>query len=193
MLRQTRPIVVCGQSVAFSLASSQRQLPTRWGPIHPARPHETRSHSFEMSAKYSASKIKGTEHDGTHVSGRHPTDESYKSFIDKLGQLAGSSLAGNPKCISCDRLTESPGRVFLLTMDDRRQLIAKIPNPISGLAFYTTASEVATMKFCTSCCLYVLFSYMFNCTANMGASLSSAFVHKSSCSGSLCLEPRINK
>lgn len=38
-------------------------------------------------------------------------------------------------------------KAFLMTMDDRQQIVAKIPNPNAGLPHYTTASEVATMDF----------------------------------------------
>jgi hypothetical protein len=35
-------------------------------------------------------------------------------------------------------------KVFVLTMDNRREVVVKVPNPNAGPAFYTTASEVAT-------------------------------------------------
>ena len=38
-------------------------------------------------------------------------------------------------------------KAFLLTFDDQSQLVAKLPNPNAGPAFFTTASEVATMDF----------------------------------------------
>jgi hypothetical protein len=38
-------------------------------------------------------------------------------------------------------------QVFLLTMDDGREVIAKLPNPNAGRTHFTTASEVATMNF----------------------------------------------
>lgn len=38
-------------------------------------------------------------------------------------------------------------KIFLLTMDDGYEVIARIPTPIAGPAHYTTASEVATMDF----------------------------------------------
>lgn len=34
-----------------------------------------------------------------------------------------------------------------MTMDNGVQIVAKIPNPNAGPAFYTTASEVATRDF----------------------------------------------
>ncbi|TVY92124.1 Altered inheritance of mitochondria protein, mitochondrial [Lachnellula willkommii] len=38
-------------------------------------------------------------------------------------------------------------KAFLMTMDNGVQVLAKIPNPNAGSAFYTTASEVATRNF----------------------------------------------
>lgn len=35
----------------------------------------------------------------------------------------------------------------LLSMEDGREVIAKMPNPNAGVPHYTTASEVATMDF----------------------------------------------
>ncbi len=39
------------------------------------------------------------------------------------------------------------GHFNLLTMDNGIEVLAKLPNPNAGPAFYTTASEVATLKF----------------------------------------------
>ena len=38
-------------------------------------------------------------------------------------------------------------KIFLLTMDDGYEVIARITTPIVGLAYYTTASEVTTIDF----------------------------------------------
>lgn len=38
-------------------------------------------------------------------------------------------------------------KAYLLTMDNGSEVFAKLPNPCSGPAFYTTASEVATREF----------------------------------------------
>ena len=38
-------------------------------------------------------------------------------------------------------------KVFQLVMDNGAQVVAKIPNPNAGPAYYTTASEVATVDF----------------------------------------------
>lgn len=38
-------------------------------------------------------------------------------------------------------------KVFLLKLSDGKEVIAKIPNPNAGRAFFLTASEVATMEY----------------------------------------------
>jgi hypothetical protein len=38
-------------------------------------------------------------------------------------------------------------KAFLMTMDNGAEVLARIPNPNAGPAFYTTASEVATRHF----------------------------------------------
>jgi hypothetical protein len=38
-------------------------------------------------------------------------------------------------------------KAFVLTMDNGSEVVAKLPNPNAGPAFYTTASEVATRQF----------------------------------------------
>lgn len=38
-------------------------------------------------------------------------------------------------------------KAYLLTMDNGSEVLAKLPNPIAGPAYFTTASEVATREF----------------------------------------------
>ena len=38
-------------------------------------------------------------------------------------------------------------KAFLLSMEDGREVVAKVPNPNAGIPHFTTASEVATMDF----------------------------------------------
>jgi hypothetical protein len=38
-------------------------------------------------------------------------------------------------------------KAFVLTLDNGSEVVAKLPNPNAGPAFYTTASEVATRQF----------------------------------------------
>lgn len=50
-----------------------------------------------------------------------------------------------------EKLAEgNSNKVFRLLMNDGKTALARIPNPNAGPAFYTTASEVATMDFVSS-------------------------------------------
>lgn len=53
--------------------------------------------------------------------------------------------------VQCTRIVKMAeggfNKVFLLTMDDGHEVIARIPTPIAGPRHFTTASEVATMNF----------------------------------------------
>lgn len=52
------------------------------------------------------------------------------------------------QCVQIVKMAEGGfNKVFLLTMDDGLEVIARIPTPIAGPAHYTTASEVATLDF----------------------------------------------
>jgi hypothetical protein len=47
-------------------------------------------------------------------------------------------------------------KVFILTMSDGDEVVAKLPNPNARPPFYTTASEVATRHFVRNFCLSLL-------------------------------------
>lgn len=67
--------------------------------------------------------------------------------MNELARLAAEAVGA--KC--CVKVEKCPdgfyNKSFLLTMEDGRQVIGKLPNPNAGQAHYTTASEVATMDF----------------------------------------------
>ncbi|KAJ0423516.1 phosphotransferase enzyme family protein [Aspergillus carlsbadensis] len=64
-----------------------------------------------------------------------------------LLRLAASAM-GSGACTRVLKISEGQyNKVFLLTMDDGREVIAKLPNPNAGRPHFTTASEVATMDF----------------------------------------------
>jgi hypothetical protein len=57
-------------------------------------------------------------------------------------------VVGSGSCISVTKLTEGNfNKVLLLSMDDGKEVVAKIPNPSAGLPELVTSSEVATMEF----------------------------------------------
>lgn len=65
----------------------------------------------------------------------------------ELQRIAAGSIGAN-KCISMMKLAEgSYNKTFYLIMDNGSTVIARIPHPIAGPKYYTTASEVATMDF----------------------------------------------
>ncbi|KAM5454775.1 hypothetical protein MaudCBS49596_002072 [Microsporum audouinii] len=67
--------------------------------------------------------------------------------MNRLAQVAADSI-GAAQCISVKKYPDGMfSKAFLLSMDDGREVVAKVPNPNAGLAHFTTASEVATMEF----------------------------------------------
>ena len=74
--------------------------------------------------------------------------ERYVRFnVPELMRTAAKAV-GRARCVDMVKLTEGGfNKIFLLTMDDGYQVIARIPTPIAGPPHYMTASEVATMDF----------------------------------------------
>ncbi|RMD44188.1 hypothetical protein DV735_g1027, partial [Chaetothyriales sp. CBS 134920] len=61
---------------------------------------------------------------------------------------AATKATGSNSCIDITKLPEGNfNKVFLMVMDDGKEIIAKLPNPNAGRPHLTTASEVATMDF----------------------------------------------
>ncbi|KAK1145263.1 hypothetical protein N8T08_004416 [Aspergillus melleus] len=70
-----------------------------------------------------------------------------KFDLEKLLELT-ASVTGSEYCIQIVKASEGQyNKVFVLTMNDGREVVAKIPNPNAGRPHFTTASEVATMDF----------------------------------------------
>ena len=94
--------------------------------------------------------------------------------FDLTGLLEVSAKAvGARQCVQIDKLPEGNfNKVFKLTMDNGKRLIAKIPIPNAGRPHYTSASEVASMDYVRalyssrdliitdtrSCCRFAMFS-----------------------------------
>ncbi len=72
----------------------------------------------------------------------------YRKFnVEALKQVAAQAAGA---CNVADMVKVAEGannKIFLLTLDDGREVIARIPTPIAGPAHYVTASEVATMDY----------------------------------------------
>ena len=70
-----------------------------------------------------------------------------KFNMEELARIATRSI-GSSSCVEIEKLTEGNfNKAFLMTMDDGRQVVAKVPNPNAGHRHFNTASEVATMDF----------------------------------------------
>ncbi|KAI1821833.1 kinase-like domain-containing protein [Xylaria intraflava] len=77
--------------------------------------------------------------------------ERYRQFdVHELQEVAAKSV-GAETCVSMAKLAEGGfNKVFRLVMDNGLAVVARIPNPKTGSARWTTASEVATMEFARS-------------------------------------------
>lgn len=70
--------------------------------------------------------------------------------LNRLASVAAESV-GAARCISIKKYPDGMfNKAFLMSMDDGREVIAKVPNPNAGVPHFTTASEVATMDFVSS-------------------------------------------
>lgn len=75
-------------------------------------------------------------------------NERYVKFrLAELRRVAGEAVQQD-YCYDIIKIAEGGfNKVFLLRAKDGREVIARIPTPIAGPSYYTTASEVATMDF----------------------------------------------
>ena len=74
-------------------------------------------------------------------------DHYVRFNVPELMRVAATGV-GRDTCLNIIKLAEGGfNQVFVLTMDDGYELIARIPTPIAGPPHYTTSSEVATMDF----------------------------------------------
>jgi hypothetical protein len=95
----------------------------------------------------------GYEHFFRYTSGRWLWDEQkqlqerYRAFNVPELQAVCAKAVGSDFCASMEKLAEgNSNKVFRLLMNDGKTALARIPNPNAGPAFYTAASEVATMN-----------------------------------------------
>ena len=71
--------------------------------------------------------------------------------MNELARAAAESIAA-VRCVSIKKFIDGMyNKAFLMTMDDGREVVAKVPNPNAGFPHLITASEVATMDFVSSC------------------------------------------
>jgi hypothetical protein len=79
---------------------------------------------------------------------KYQLDRRYVKFnLQELLQVSAQAV-GARFCVKVEKLPEGNfNKVFLITIDDGRELIAKLPNPNAGRPHFTTASEAATMDY----------------------------------------------
>lgn len=109
--------------------------------MHPLSRHMTTlTHDHEDFFRYTSGRWLWAE--------EQQLRDRYKVFnVAELQKVAAQAI-GSEKCVSMIKLAEGNyNKVFRLTMDDGKTVLARIPNPNAGPPFYTTASEVATMEF----------------------------------------------
>jgi aminoglycoside phosphotransferase (APT) family kinase protein len=80
------------------------------------------------------------------------TDEQQRRYlafdIDGLKAAAVAAVEGAKSVLHMTKLPEgSYSKVFSMTLDNRQEVIARLPTPHAGPAHLVTASEVATMEF----------------------------------------------
>ena len=78
----------------------------------------------------------------------HELSQRHRTFnITELARQAACVTQAD-RCVSIRKYPDGMyNRVLLLSMNNGKEVVAKIPNPNSGQPHFTTASEVATMKF----------------------------------------------
>jgi len=79
---------------------------------------------------------------------QHELSQRHRTYnVVELARYAARAVQAD-HCLSVEKCPDGMyNRVLLLSMDNGRKVIAKIPNPNAGQPHFTTASEVATMKF----------------------------------------------
>ncbi|KAF2475119.1 phosphotransferase enzyme family protein [Lindgomyces ingoldianus] len=67
--------------------------------------------------------------------------------MNELAKTAALSMSAR-RCIDVEKCPDRLyNKAFIFTLEDGRQIVGKVPNPIAGLPHFTTASEVATLDF----------------------------------------------
>ncbi|KAI4764822.1 hypothetical protein E4T51_02233 [Aureobasidium sp. EXF-12344] len=82
------------------------------------------------------------------INEQHELSQCHRIFnVTELARYAAKAVQAD-RCLTIRKLPDGMfNRVLLLSMDNGKEVVAKIPNPNAGQPHLTTASEVATMKF----------------------------------------------
>ena len=99
---------------------------------------------YQKRAKMKAYYTKGrfVSNEAQEMSQRHVRYDV--QALEKIGAVAVRARS----CVKVKKLPDGNfNKALLLTMNDGREVVAKVPNPNVGLPHLTIASEVATMDF----------------------------------------------
>ncbi|PIL30993.1 hypothetical protein GSI_05686 [Ganoderma sinense ZZ0214-1] len=98
--------------------------------------------------------------------------------VDALGRLAAQSVGRTSQDINTIVKLDEGGfnRIFLITMHDGFQMVARIPYPVTDAKFYAVASEVATMRFLRASGLPVPEIYDYSPTSDNAAKTEYIFM-----------------
>ncbi|TVY34687.1 Altered inheritance of mitochondria protein, mitochondrial [Lachnellula occidentalis] len=67
--------------------------------------------------------------------------------MNELARIAARAI-GSQRCVTVEKYPDGTfNKAFLMTMEDGKEVVAKVPTRNAGQAHFTTASEVATMEF----------------------------------------------
>lgn len=73
-----------------------------------------------------------------------------KLDLNRLARVAADSV-GAAQCISIKKYPDGMfNKALLMSMDNGREVVVKVPNPNASVLHFTTASEVATIDFVSS-------------------------------------------
>ncbi|KAJ7164870.1 protein kinase subdomain-containing protein PKL/CAK/Fmp29 [Mycena filopes] len=98
--------------------------------------------------------------------------------VDELCRLAAQSVGRTPQDIDTFvKLAEGGfNRIFLITMHDGFEMVARIPYPVTVPKFYAVASEAATMRFLRSSGLPIPEVYDYSPSADNAAKTEYIFM-----------------
>lgn len=76
-------------------------------------------------------------------------DSRYIKFnFEALCQRIIDLCPGADAIATCQKIEGGFNRVFIFTLDNAKQIVARLPFPLAGPTKLTTASEVATVRYC---------------------------------------------
>ncbi|KAL5356659.1 hypothetical protein BJX96DRAFT_143175 [Aspergillus floccosus] len=93
-----------------------------------------------------AKRHRNSDMDALLAAARQVTGDDRRGTMTIIEHVhVSADLGSGVKLVRC--VEGQYNKAFVLSMDTSEQLVAKLPNPNAGPAFFTTASEVATRHF----------------------------------------------